>query len=118
MTNQPMTLTKDEDWVIDLNVFKAKERPAIDAALKSGRDEAAYPFMARAIKVWPYKDLDPSKPDSYGELGLVDQAEAVGRFLLSFQQLVNAITTLANRYQIAGAGDRAGAPESAHDNGH
>lgn len=107
-SNGHIVLSNDDDWVIDLNVFKAKERPAIDAALKSGKDEDSYPYMARAIKVWPFKALDPSDPSSYGELGLVEQTEAVTRFVLSFQRVIDAMQALAKRYQTAGEGHSAG----------
>jgi hypothetical protein len=94
----------DNEWVIDLNGIKARERAALNAALTSGDDEQAYVYFARVIKVWPFKQLDPAKPESYGELGLAEHTEVVRRFALSFQALGAAIAALANSGETAGEG--------------
>lgn len=102
----------DEQWVLDLNGIKAKERAALDAAMKSGDDEQVYPFMAKVIKVWPYA-LNPSDPASYGELGMEDSFEAAHRFALAIFRYLKALQTFADGLETTGEGRGAGAPEGA-----
>lgn len=78
----------DNGWLIDLNMIKRRELPAMEAdrqkAVDSGDDAPLIAWLARTIKKWPY-DSDPANIESYQDLGLLEYMEAMRRFGAAFQ---------------------------------
>ena len=108
--------TEDNDgWIVDLNAIKAKELGALEAAfdqMSSGSIEAIYPWAARIIKQWPF-ELDPSDPESLGELGMIDFREAIAHLTAAFQRYTEPMDTLPESGNVGSEGSVTGALESA-----
>jgi len=57
------------------------------ASQKDGDDSLVYPFLARAVKTWPYA-LNPALPESYDELGMLDYREVTEQVAEAFKRYI------------------------------
>lgn len=84
------SMAENKVWEFDWNAVKGRELQDLVKALGSEtEDAAAFPYMVRVIKRWPF-EADPGKVESYPELGLADYAEVFRRFGESFRGVFRA----------------------------
>lgn len=106
----------DDGWVIDLNGIKRHEADAFEAAFNHAKDaqndSGLFVWAAKIIKKWPFES-DPSDPESYPALGLLDYAEAMARFGNAFQPLREATQKMVESGNAGNEGGTAGTSESA-----
>ena len=108
-------LTLGDGWEIDLNAIKAKEMNAFQNAFrKLGKNnmEEFWPWAMKIIKKWPFEP-DPSKLESYDDLGMMDLMEVVQQVTICFHSALAKAQAIADSINVGSEGGTTGAPESA-----
>jgi hypothetical protein len=85
---QPGTAPADDKWEFDLNGIKNRERKAFNADFTNAQlqddDSIMYPWLAKVVRKMPFEG-EPSKPETFGELGMAQFREVMTQFLASFR---------------------------------